>query len=31
MAVNKSTTKKKAKKVISEGIAHIQSSFNNTI
>ena len=31
MAVNKSTTKKKTKKVISEGIAHIQSSFNNTI
>ena len=28
---NQTTIKKKVKKVISEGVAHIQSSFNNTI
>jgi len=30
MAVDKSRTKKKAKKNISTGVAHINSSFNNT-
>ena len=30
MAVNKSRTKKKDKKNISTGVAHINSSFNNT-
>jgi len=30
MAVDKSRTKKKDKKNISTGVAHINSSFNNT-
>ena len=30
MAVDKSRTKKKVKKNISTGVAHINSSFNNT-
>ena len=31
MATNKTKTKKKAKKNIPSGIAHINSNFNNTI
>ncbi|MEO1942925.1 MAG: 30S ribosomal protein S11, partial [Candidatus Thioglobus sp.] len=28
---NEKTTKKKSKKIISDGIAHIHATFNNTI
>ncbi len=31
MAPRKTTTKKKVKKSVSEGVAHIHSTFNNTI
>ena len=29
--VEKSRTKKKAKRVVSDGVAHIHATFNNTI